>query len=35
LWLPTKTDCADLDLTSSSKSSKKPQMLKSWFSMKK
>lgn len=34
LWLPTKKDCADLDLTSSSKSSKKPQILKSWFSMK-
>ena len=35
LWLPTKTDCADLDLNSSSTCSKKPQMLKSWFLMKK
>lgn len=35
LWLPIKTDCADLDLTSYNIYSKKPRTLKSWFSMKK
>lgn len=35
LWLPTKTDCADLDMTSYNMSLKKHQVLKSWFSMKK
>lgn len=35
LWLPTKTDYADLDTTSYNMSLKKHRVLKSWFSMKK
>jgi len=35
LWLPTRTDYADLDTTSYNMSLKKHQVLKSWFSMKK
>ena len=35
LWLPTKTDYADLDTTSYNMSLNKHQVLKSWFLMKK